>query len=260
VPASLQGFRSLLSVLSLQFEAVGSVTGAFALQVGYSGVACTYWGDTAGVPVIAATSENFYNQLWAGAIDRLEQDALRIGADGVVGVSVAEQPVGTTGHQLALFGTAIRLPSVRQMPRPFLSALSMDDFLKLLIAGWVPTGIAWGHSAVHVHGWLVSPWQQGVARRNAEMAGPTMGVNAARDRAQRMMHASMQRCQAQGTVGTSITIDRRSQACGTTTGSRARDGAAGMLISAHAVGTGVVRYRDAVAWATAGIDLKGVAK
>ena len=257
MPASLQGFRSLLSVLSLQFEALGSVTGAFALQMGYSGVACTYWGDTAAVPVIAATTENFYNQLWAGAIDRLEQDASRVGADGVVGVSVAEQPVGTNGHQLALVGTAIRLRSVPQLPRPFLSALSMDDFLKLLMAGWVPTGIAWGHSAVHVHGWLVSPWQQGVARQNAEMPGPTMGVNAARERAQLLMHRSMQACQAQGTVGTSITITRHSQACGSATGYGRRDGTAGMLISAHAIGTGVVRYRDPLASASAVMDLKG---
>src|SRR4051794_559195 len=224
VPASLQGFRSLLAVLSLQFEGVGSVTGAYALQMGYSGVACTSWGDTAYIPVIAANAENFHNQLWAGAIGRLEQDALRLGADGVVGVSVVEQPLDTTGHQLQLVGTAIRLRTVDRLPRPFLSALSMEDFVKLLIAGWVPTGIAWGHSAVHVHGWLVSPWRQGVARQNAEMEGPTAGVNAARDRAQRMMHASMRRSRAQGTVGTSVTITRHSQACGTTTGSRTRNG------------------------------------
>jgi len=256
VPASLQGFRSLLSVLSLQFEALGSVTGAYALQVGYSAIACSYWGDTATVPVVAANAENFYNQLWAGAIARLEQDALRLGADGVVGVSVVEQPLDTAGHQLQLVGTAIRLRSVDQLPRPFLSALSMDDFLKLLLAGWVPTGIAWGHSAVHVHGWMVSPWRQGVARQNAEMVGATMGVNAARERAQLLMHASMARCRAQGTVGTSISITRQSQACGNSTGT-SQNGSAGMLITAHAVGTGVVRYRDPVALAGAAIDLKG---
>ena len=105
MPASLQGFRSLLSVLSLQFEAVGSVTGAFALQLGYTGIACTYWGDTATVPVIATNTENFYNQLWSGAIDRLEQDALRVGADGVVGVSVAEQPVA--GIEDGLIGSNV---------------------------------------------------------------------------------------------------------------------------------------------------------
>ena len=96
-----------------------------------------------------------------------------------------------------------------------------------------------------------------MARQNAEMAGPTMGVNAARERAQLLMHKSMQGCQAQGTVGTSITITRQSQACGSTTGSRTRDGAAGMLITAHAVGTGVVRYRDPVAFVGAAMDLKG---
>ena len=84
-----------------------------------------------------------------------------------------------------------------------------------------------------------------------------MGVNAACERAQLLMHKSMQGCQAQGTVGTSITITRQSQACGSTTGSRTRDGAAGMLITAHAVGTGVVRYRDPVAFVGAAMDLKG---
>lgn len=259
MPTSLPGFRSLLSVLSLQFEAVGAVTGAYALQLGYTGLACSSWGDTAAVPVIAANVENFHNELWAGAVGRLEQDAARLGADGVVGVAVVEQPLGAGGHQLQLTGTALRLPSVAPLPRPFLSALPMDEFLKLLVAGWVPTGIAWGHASVHVHGWLVSAWQQGVSGRNAEMGGPTTGVNAARERAQRLMHASMARCRAQGTVGTSITITRQSQACGSANGYGQRSGGEGMLITAHAVGTGVVRYREPVAGIGLGMRLEGAA-
>ena len=121
----------------------------------------------------------------------------------------------------------------------------MSEFLTLLLAGWIPSGLVWGNAAVHVHGRAASPWWQGVARVNAEMRAPTDAVNAARARAQAMTQAAMAACSAEGTVAMSLSINRQPQSC---RGSRTP----GMLITAHALGTGIVRYREPVVAITTG--------
>lgn len=240
VASSLRGFRSSLAVLELLFEPVGSVTGAAAFQQGYQSQWCP--GFTAGgavEPVLAPAVENFFNTLWSTAVDRLEEHAREVGADGVIGVSVDHRRLDADGWQLRISGTAVRVPHVDPPARPFLSALRMSEFLTLLLAGWVPTGLLWGNAAVHVHAGGASPWWQGVSRVNAEMRAPTDGVNAARTRAQSMAQAGMTACSAQGAVGMALSINRASQSC---RGSRSP----GMLITAHATATGIVRYRDPV--------------
>jgi len=62
--------------------------------------------------------------------------------------------------------------------------LSMQDTLRLLLRGWVPSGIAVGVSAVQVHGWDASPSMRGVRFSNAEMEVPTAGMALARARAE----------------------------------------------------------------------------
>ena len=224
----------------MQFESVGSVVGAAAFQMGYRLRSCAQWASSNPEPILAPSAENFYNQVWSTAVERLEQHAREMQADGVVGVTVDRRVLPDGGYQLTLSGTAVRHRSLEPLPTPFLSALPMGEFLKLLVAGWVPAGIAWGNAAVHVHGTATSAWRQGVQGRNAEMYGPTAGINAARERVEAFTRASLRRSLARGVVGMSVTINRESQGC---TGSKLP----GMLIIAHALGTGVVRYRDPVA-------------
>lgn len=248
--SGLPGFRGSLAVLEMEFEPAGSVTGAAAYLRGYQSLVCWGWGTQTQQPVLAPSAEQFMNSLWSTAVQRLEDQARAIKADGVVGVSVDQRAVDNGGWQLTLNGTAVRVPGLEPPPRPFLSGLQMSDFLKLLLGGWVPAGLVWGNAAVHVHGWATSPYWQGVTRTNAEMQGPTDGVNAARTRAQLAAQARLQSLSAEGAIGMEMTIARESMEC-------KRSNSTGMLITAHTMGTAVVRYRQPVLSVTMGRRLSG---
>ena len=229
----LRGFRASLAILEMQFEPVGSVAGIAAFVPGYLRVTCRGWsGDTS--PVIHNAAEGFYNQLWTTAVDRLRDQAHKLGADGVVGVSTTQSSLDV-GWQLQLSGTAFRLSGSARLAAPFLSTLPMADFLTLLAAGWIPTGIAWGHAAIHVHGPATSPSWQGVTWQNAEMPEPTDAVNLARTHAEAAARTTMRG--SRGAVGMTIDVQRQSQGCWNSR-------TPGMLVLAHAVGTGVVQYRE----------------
>ena len=237
--ASMRGFRALLAVLELQFQPLDTIAGIAAFTQGYLLRSCSGWrGDPS--PVVAGSTEQFYDQLWQTAVDRLHEQAHAIGADGVIGVGVTEGPLDV-GWQLQLIGTAFRLRSLAEhLATPFISALPLGDFLTLLAAGWVPSGLAWGNAAVHVHGPAMSPSWQGVQWQNAEMAEATDAVNTARARAESDVRSTLRKGHAEGAVGMTVNITRHAQAC---YGNR-NQSSTGMLVRAQALGTGVVRYRD----------------
>ncbi len=162
-----------------------------------------------------------------------------MGAHGVVGVSVA-QSEGTITEpvtMLRLTGSAVRVAGSPRLERPFLSMLSMEETLKMLLRGWVPKGIVYGLSAVHVHGWAASPFRQGALFTNAEMSAPTAGMQLARQRAEHEVRNSLRPARAEGSVGATVEITRFPQSCGH---------GQGVLVEGRILGTGVVRYRTPV--------------
>ena len=136
----VRGLRSLLVVADRGFEPLGVVMGAGTFQM-WRPTTCGYVATfkRAGEPLIYVTYETALREAWETVVARLEAEAAKVGAHGVLGVSVTQTWMagGTTGSmlQLQLLGTAVRLPNVAPLPRPFLSNLSTEDFLKLLIGG-----------------------------------------------------------------------------------------------------------------------------
>lgn len=240
----MPGFRSLLAVLGAGFEPAGIVMGAGAFQI-FRPTMC--WGlapKTGTEPLVFGPYEQALRNAWHDVITRLEAEALGAGAHGVVGVSL-RQEVSASGSvaaqqllQLQLVGSAVRVRSAAPLPRPFLSTLSMDETLKLLVRGWIPSGIAVGISAVHVHGWAASAFMQGTTFSNAEMRAPTAGMALARARAEYEVRRALVATRADGMVATALQLDRSAQACGNNQG---------VLIEGRIIGSGVVRYRDPVA-------------
>lgn len=230
---TVPGLRSLLLVIDRGFEPTGLLMGAGVYRI-WRPSTCTGFGmGRYGQPLVYTSYENALRDAWEGVVARLESEASAAGAHGVLGVSVTQTWVpGTNVLQLQLMGTGVRLPDVAPLPRPFLSNLAMEDFLKLVIAGWVPCGLAWGVAAVHVHGNDMSPLLQGAGWTNAELPVPTEGVRLTRDRLDEQARATLARCRAAGAVATTLTLQRVSQGCG------------GVLIDGLIVGTGVVRYRS----------------
>ena len=251
--SGLPGFRGSLAVLEMALQPTGSVTGAAAYQRGYQYLVCRTWQSSDPQPVLAPSAEQFMNDLWSTAVERMEAQARAAKADGVIGVSVDQRPLDNRGWQLTLNGTGVRVDGLEPPPRPFLTGLQMSEFMALLLGGWVPAGLVWGNAAVHVHGFAASPYWQGVRLSNAEMQGPTDGVNAARTRAQMAAHAKVQSLSAQGAVAMSMQINRETMACQGNTGSKTP----GMLITAHTMGTAIVRYRDPVVSISTGRQLSG---
>src|SRR5438309_137001 len=82
--------------------------------------------------------------------------------------------------EIAGSGTAGRAPGAAPPSQPFTSDLSGQDFAKLIMAGWVPVGLALGISIAARHDdWLTvgsTRWGAG----NTEVAGYTELVNMAR--------------------------------------------------------------------------------
>jgi uncharacterized protein YbjQ (UPF0145 family) len=242
------GLRSLLVVTDRGFEPLGLVMGAGVFRIWRPTTCGTVGLARAGEPLVYTSYEASLRQGWETVVGRLESEAAAAGAHGVLGVSTTQTWMpGANMLQLQLLGTAVRLPGVAPLPRPFLSNLSMQEFLKLLVGGWVPCGLAWGVAAVHVHGYDVSPMWQGAAWRNAELPVPTEAVRLTRDRLDDQARATLARCRATGAVGTRLELERTSQACG---------GGDGVLIDGLVVATGVVRYRPSLASPSPALNLR----
>ncbi len=243
---SIPGLRSLLVTMDQSVTPLGVALGAGIFQI-WRPTSCATLMGRSGEPLVPAWYENALRDAWATAVARLDDEARRMGAHGVLGTTVTQQWLveGST-LQVELRGAAVRLEGEPALGRPFLSTLSMQSFLKLLIGGWVPTGIAWGVSAVHVHGYDASPLLEGTALSNAEMAVPTAGVLLTRGRLEAQARATLAACGAEGGVGMTLEMERRPQGCG---------GGKGVLIEGLMLGTGVVRYRPSLATASLARDL-----
>lgn len=232
---SVAGFRSLLAVLDAGFEPAGIVMGAGAFQVvrpmcpGFS---------TSSEPFVYPTYEQALMNAWRNAIDRLEAEACKAGAHGVCGVTVQEPTVSTGVQslmQLQLVGSALRVAGAPALSRPFLSMLSMEDTLALLLRGFVPVTIVVGIAAVHVHAIASSPLMRGAPLTNAEMPGPTAAMVLARARAEYAVRESLRHAKADGCVASDVAVTREAQAV---------TGCDGSLVAGRILGTGIVRYRS----------------
>jgi uncharacterized protein YbjQ (UPF0145 family) len=100
------------------------------------------------------------------AIQRMQEQASQLGAEGVVGVRLqVEHHVWHGGHTVARFvalGTAISFdpahapkdwadaPSLHLRRRPFTSDLSGQDFVTLMLAGYRPVSVALGNCVYQV--------------------------------------------------------------------------------------------------------------
>lgn len=245
---SVRGFRSLLGVMGAGFEPVGVVMGATAFQLLRPRSCVVSLGRMGTEPLIFPAYEDALRESWRGAFDKLEAEAVRVGAHGVVGVSVVRSDPTTIDPTtvVRLTGSAVRIPGEPPLDRPFVSMVSMEDTLKLLLRGWVPSGIVCGISAVHVHGWASSSYRQRTPFVNAELVAPSAGMKVARTRAEHEVRTALRRHNAQGSVGSTVGLTRFPQACGSNQG---------VLIEAIIFGTAVVRYGAPVAAVSAVRDL-----
>src|SRR5277367_2496557 len=181
------------SVRSVGFEPVGQVLGAAVYNIGYAGgygcpgawgsygplgygpAARTQVSSRGGYGSFGPLVQTLY-QARRTAISRMVAECAELGGHGVVGVRLTIGSFPAGGLEFKAIGTAIRAPGVPPMSawsktrghkEPFTSDLSGQDFVKLIMKGWVPAGLVLGISIGSRHDdWLTvgqTRWRAGNA-------------------------------------------------------------------------------------------------
>lgn len=145
------------------------------------------------------------------AMTRMRQEALALGADGVVGVRLETQAhdFGSDIAEFVAIGTAVKAESRagggtrswrNNKDQPFTSNLSGQDFCALLRAGYAPLGMVVGSCVYHIaHQQLGNVI--GTLRRNVELEQFTRALYHARELAMGRIQAMAQTLAAEGIVG-----------------------------------------------------------
>lgn len=188
VATSLLSAPAATGLAGVGFEPVGEVMGTIAQQIGYTGFGCGWYAGAA-PRTITSNESNRWAGLgpfatavtngWETAIARLTDEAVALGADGVVGVRLSETRMDYSIHEYVALGTAVRSRGREHANRPFVTELGGQDVAKLLHAGWVPVGIALGIVAAVRHD-DYSTRSQAMSWSNTEISGHTDLVTTAR--------------------------------------------------------------------------------
>jgi uncharacterized protein YbjQ (UPF0145 family) len=177
------------------------------------------------------------------AIDRMASECADLGGHGVVGAAlhVREIPADsfTSGAvEFTVIGTAVRANGCAPPARTFAADLSAPDFAKLVMAGWVPAGIALGISVAALHDDMLTtssgPW----GRENAEVPVYTDLMVRVRQDARSRLEQALRELGADGVVVSAMTVHVRSDAC------RAHPGGTDHFAEAVTTGTAVARFAD----------------
>ncbi|MGH9123735.1 MAG: heavy metal-binding domain-containing protein [Acidimicrobiales bacterium] len=105
--------RSVLAVMESGFESAGVVMGSVTYQIQHMSP-CFSPGVLQRALLPCTYYESSVRGAWRTAIGRLEEDAARRGAHGVVGVWANNQSAAA-GLQISLIGTAVRVPGVEPL-------------------------------------------------------------------------------------------------------------------------------------------------
>ncbi|MFC4891003.1 heavy metal-binding domain-containing protein [Streptomyces beijiangensis] len=210
------------AIKGVGFEPVGQVLGTVVLNIGYTGA----WGcpgawsveDGAKIPSSPWTSS--YSQLVKSmyaarrlALTRAVAECRALGGDGIVGVKlrIGEFPAG--GLEFTALGTAVRAHSRIRPRQPFTSHLSGQDFAKLIHAGWVPTGLAFGIAVASRHDdWRTSrriTWTAG----NQEVDGYTQLISLVRQDARNQLALDAAKHGGDGVVVDDVELSVRESEC-----------------------------------------------
>ena len=140
------------------------------------------------------------------------------------------------GLEFTAIGTAVRAPGAAYAQEPFTCDLSGQDFAKLIMAGWVPAGLALGSSIGSRHDDRATARQARWTAGNAEVAGWTELVSESRHEARRQLEDDVRRLGAEGVVIAAIQLRVSQRDCPAAVGRRDH------LVEATVIGTAIARF------------------
>lgn len=193
------------------FEPLGQVMGSSIYHLGW--YAAPGWAWASGELDVLTSA---YYQARHLAMGRLKQEAELLGADGVVGVRLAEAGYdwGEGLIEFQAVGTAVRSTSAppSQKRNPFVSSLSGQDHYALRQAGLQPVGFAMGNCTWFQYAsWRTRNATTGffTSWYNQELTDYTQGVYFARELAMGRMEAEARAVGASGIVGVTVETSKQ---------------------------------------------------
>jgi uncharacterized protein YbjQ (UPF0145 family) len=194
--------NEFLLIKEAGFEPAGMVVGSSIYHIGFQQ---SNWSKSEEMKVL---SQAMYHAREL-AMQRMEEEARELGADGVVGVrlKVKHMSWNTDLAEFVAIGTAVyhkdrsKAEFFRQKNGlPFTSDLSGQDFWTLLKAGYKPVSLVMGNCVYHIAHNGFRQWLRTV-NQNTEMTNFTDGTYQARELAMERMQAEAERDGASGIVG-----------------------------------------------------------
>ena len=178
----------------------------------------------------AATRDR--TQVRRAAYDRLEAQAKRLGASGVIGIRLTDREVTADLWEYTVQGTAVGGCASGAAGRPFTCTLSGQEHFALATAGYRPVGVALG-VCVYYQKFHQRVQQKITATgQNVERSDFTRGIYTARRNALTALETEAAALGADGVLGVHVetkrTLDRKGQA------------SQGMMIEFTAIGTAIV--------------------
>ena len=220
------------------FEPVGQVFGATVYSSGSAGMyGCP--GTSPGGGSLASFGPLVQAMYEARrvAIDRMVGQCAELGGHGVVGVRLTQGDFRLGGLEFTAIGTAVRAPGAGPAaPAPFTSDLSGQDFAKLVMAGWVPAGLALGIAVAARHDDRATTRQARWTAGNVEVAGWTGLVSHCRHEARRALDGDVRRLGADGVVIAAMRMRVRARDCPATVGRHDH------VVEATLVGTAIAAF------------------
>jgi uncharacterized protein YbjQ (UPF0145 family) len=173
------------------------------------------------------------------AVDRMTAECAALGGHGVVGVNLSRGSFFLGGLEFTAIGTAVRATGAAGLRVPFTSALSGQDFARLITAGWAPAGLVLGIAIGARHDDRTTTRQARPWSGNAEMAGWTELVNRTRQDARRRLEQDVRRLGAEGVVTADMRLRVRARDCPAAVGRRDH------IVEVTLIGTAIASFSNA---------------
>jgi uncharacterized protein YbjQ (UPF0145 family) len=138
----------------------------------------------------------------------------------------------------------VRARGCPPLTRPFTSDLSGQDFAKIVLAGWVPAGIALGIAVAARHDELLTSDRTRWSLGNVEVAAYTDLMAKVRQQARHQLEQAVRGLGADGVVVSRMNLSVHADAC------RTHPGGTDHFAESVITGTAVARFADQPAAAT----------
>jgi len=148
-----------------------------------------------------------YDKATELAVSRMRQELKLIGAHGVVGVrmQVVRHEWADSTVEVQVIGTAVEGPGIAP-EEPWMCDLSGQEWWALHRAGYIPTGLVWGHAAWFVLTTYQDEWIE-TSYSNQEHTDWSQALSMARHIAMANVHKQAKQNHANGVAG--VKISRR---------------------------------------------------